>query len=160
MYSLINTKISEIEARINIITIDMCRAYGKGIDKLHLIYVKIKEFMIQLSQGLKNISNFEVLLKNNLNRVDVGKNTPIDKDKDKDKDKTISKTRTKNMDKTIPKTKTDDKDMLDEIGNKINNIIDAKKIIIKIKEELKDKIQLIYKIIFKLCNDSRLKQDE
>ena len=73
-------------------------------------------------------------------------------------DKNIHKS--KDMDKTIPKTKVDDKDMLDKIDNKINNITDAKKIIIKRKDELNDKIRLIYEIIFKLSNDSRLRRDE
>ena len=47
---------------------------------------------------------------------------------------------------TIFKTKKEYIDLLDKIDNEINNMMDAKKIIIKIKDELKDKIQLIYKI--------------
>ena len=35
-----------------------------------------------------------------------------------------------------------------------------KKIIIKIKDELNDRIESIYEIIFKLTNDSRLRRDE
>ena len=61
---------------------------------------------------------------------------------------------------TIFKTKKEYIELLDKVNNKINNIIYVNKIIIKIKDELNDKIQSIYEIIFKLSNDSRLRRDE
>ena len=47
----------------------------------------------------------------------------------------------------IFKTKKEYIDMVDKVNNKINNITDANKIITKIRDELKKKIESIYKII-------------
>ena len=58
------------------------------------------------------------------------------------------------------KTKKEYIDLLDKVNNKINNITDVKKIIIKIKNELNDRIESIYEITFNLSTDSRLKRDE
>ena len=63
-------------------------------------------------------------------------------------------------DETILKTNKEYEDMLDKINNKINNITDVNKIITKIIDELKKTIKLIYEIIFKLSDDSRLRQVE
>ena len=133
-----------MENKVNMIYNDMYKVYEKGIDKLHLIYVKLKEFMIQLNQDLRKIFSIADLSKNKLNRVDEDRNTPIDKDKDKDKDndKNIHKTKTKDMhmttpktkdmDKTIPKTKTEHKDMIDKINNKISIINETSTILTEI----------------------------
>ena len=51
--------------------------------------------------------------------------------------------------------------MLDKVHNKINNIGYANKIITKIRDELKKKIELIYEsLFFKLSDDSRLRLPE
>ena len=63
-------------------------------------------------------------------------------------------------DKTIFKTKKEYIDMPDKVHDKINNITDVNKIIIKINDELKKNIESIYEIIFKLSDDSRLRQVE
>ena len=63
-------------------------------------------------------------------------------------------------DKTIFKTKKEYIDMPDKVHDKINNITDVNKIIIKINDELKKNIESIYEIIFKLPDDSRLRQVE
>ena len=46
MDASINNKISEIEDKINMIHIDMHVVYWENIEKLHLIYVKLKKFNI------------------------------------------------------------------------------------------------------------------
>ena len=81
MFSSINNKISKIEDKIDMIHYDMYTEDGEGIDKLHSIYDKLKEFMTQLKQDLKKIFSFADLSKNKLNSVDEDRNMPIDKDK-------------------------------------------------------------------------------
>ena len=51
-------------------------------------------------------------------------------------------------------------DMIDKIYDKMNNITDVINIIKKINGELKKNIELICEIIFKLSDDSRLRQVE
>ena len=63
-------------------------------------------------------------------------------------------------DENIFKTKKEYIDMLDKVNNRINNVNDANKIITKTENELKKKIKSIYELIFKLSDDSWLRQVE
>ena len=63
-------------------------------------------------------------------------------------------------DESIFKIKKEYMGMLDKIYDKMNNTTDVNNIIIKINDELKKSIESIHEIIFKLSDDSRLRQVE
>ena len=61
-------------------------------------------------------------------------------------------------DESVFKFKKEYMDMVDKIYDKVNNISDVIKIILKINDELKKNIESICEIIFKLSDDLRLGQ--
>ena len=63
-------------------------------------------------------------------------------------------------DESVFKLKKEYIDMRNKIYYKMNNIAEVISIIIKINDELKKNIELIHEIIFKLSDDSRLRQVE